>query len=79
METPSFAKVMNKTGIDFKGAYDPESVVRDLIASLPDGPTRIFGFGPAADTMPQVEKARRDRVALMIEVSKMFRGEVTGE
>ncbi len=72
MNTPSFQRYQQEAGIQFPGALDPEDIARDLIARLPDGPTRIFGFGPDAGTASSQELARKERATFMIEMSKMF-------
>lgn len=72
MNTPSFQRFQKEAGIEVPGAYEPEDIVRDLIGRLPNGPTRIFGYGPAAAEAPKQEQARNERATFMIELSKMF-------
>jgi short-subunit dehydrogenase len=72
MDTPSFRRTMAKVGPMPPGVYEPDDIVRDLLTSLPDGPTRIFPFGPDAPAVPEIERARRARARVMIEAAKMF-------
>lgn len=75
MNTPMLQKTLAKHNLTVPGLFEPEDVVSTLLARLPDGPTHIFAFGPDAPMAGQIEKARRDRLAAVLEISKMFFGE----
>jgi len=75
MDTPSLQKVLARNNLKIPGIYDPADVVKTLLARLPDGPTHIFAFGPDAPDAPRIEAARRARVKVMHEASKMFFGD----
>ena len=72
MDTPSLQSLLGANGLIVPGLFDPVEVVSTLLARLPDGPTHIFPFGPDAPRAAEIEKARRERVAVMVEASKMF-------
>ena len=72
MDTPSLQSLLGANGLTLPGLYDPDEVVRTLLARLPDGPTHVFPFGPDAPRAGEIEQARRERVAAMVEASKMF-------
>jgi len=75
MNTPTLQKTLSRHNLKVPGLFEPEDVVRTLLARLPDGPTHIFAFGPDAANASQIEKARRDRVAVVREMTKMFFGD----
>jgi short-subunit dehydrogenase len=72
MNTPSLERFQKEAGIQIPGILDPQDITADLIARLPDGPTRIFGYGPDAAAAPGLERARKERATSMIELVKMF-------
>ena len=72
MNTPSLERFQKEAGIQIPGVLDPKDITADLIAGLPDGPTRIFGYGPEAATAPSLELARKERATSMIQLVKMF-------
>lgn len=72
MDTPSLQSLLGANALTVPGLFDPVEVVRTLLARLPDGPTHVFPFGPDAPRAAEIEKARRERVAVMVEASKMF-------
>ena len=74
MDTPTLHRCLSGRGLTVPGLYDPEEVVRSLIRALPDGPLKIFPFGPGAADAAMIERARRDRAESMIEIAKMFTG-----
>src|SRR5690606_36543312 len=67
MDTPTFRR---NHDIDIPGIFNPEEVVATLLDRLPDGPTHIFAFGPDAPNVPALEKARRQRVVAVSEITK---------
>ena len=71
MDTPTFRR---NHDIDIPGIFNPEEVVATLLDRLPDGPTHIFAFGPDAPKVPALEKARRQRVVTVSEITKKFFG-----
>ncbi|MHC8380493.1 SDR family NAD(P)-dependent oxidoreductase [Pseudomonas sp. LB3P14] len=75
MNTPSLQHVLAKHNLSVPGLFEAEDVVQTLLARLPDGPTHVFAFGPDAPQAGQIEKARRVRVEMMREASKMFFGD----
>lgn len=68
----AYARQAVANGLIVPGLYDPDEVVCTLLARLPDGPTHVFPFGPDAPRAAEIENARRERVAVMVEASKMF-------
>jgi len=75
MNTPMLQKTLSKHNLKVPGLFEPEDVVRTLLARLPDGPTHVFAFGPDAPNASQIEKSRRDRVAVVRDMAKMFFGD----
>jgi uncharacterized protein len=75
MNTPMLQKTLAKHNLTVPGLFEPDDVVQTLLARLPDGPTHIFAFGPDAPNVPQIEKARRERVVVMRDIAKMFFGD----
>src|SRR5208337_725180 len=61
MNTPSFDRFQKAAGIQIPGALEPADVAAELLSRLPDGPTRVFGFGPDAGAAPLEEQARKKR------------------
>src|SRR5690606_2798814 len=75
MNTPMLQKTLAKHNLTVPGLFEPEDVVSTLLERLPDGPTHVFAFGPDAPNAAQIEKARRERVVAVAEISKMFFGD----
>lgn len=74
MDTPSLQALIGPRGLSVPGLFDPAYVARTAIESLADGPTLIFPFGPEAEQAQSIQEARRARVILMEQATKMFTG-----
>ena len=70
MNTPTFRAGVAGTDYDLSTVFEPDDVVREALAHLPHGPLLIYPFGPEADGVQQLTRARADRVIAMAAIGK---------
>jgi short-subunit dehydrogenase len=75
MNTETLQKVMRSRGLDATGLLAPGDVVRQALATLPNGPTCIFSSGFDAATPEVLAESRRQRVVAVSQATRMFFGD----
>jgi short-subunit dehydrogenase len=76
MDTPMMRQLLASKNLPADGLFEPEDVVSQALARLPDGPTLLFPYGPEAAEVDRMTEARRERVKMVAEFSKRFFGDM---
>lgn len=77
MNTPSLNKLLDARNLSVPGLLEPDDVIETLLQRLGDTPLHVFAFQGNEAHSQKVEEERRQRLALMEEVSKAFYGDLS--
>lgn len=77
MNTPSLNKLLDERNLSVPGLLEPDDVIETLLERLGETPLHVFAFQGNDAHSQKVEDERRQRLALMEQMSKAFYGDVS--